>query len=159
MTSDPVPALSFEVMSRMAPPTPSESPNNTSRSNFSLRKKNAVMVISNGVHNINNEACIEYVIDNPLINKSWLMATPVRPHNTKTGMSFLSKRCDGFSHKCIIHRRVVVTTTRTTFKPKGLINSGVTSFTTLKLILNIRFAASTARCALRVILKPLSLIG
>jgi hypothetical protein len=47
----------------------------------------------------------------------------------------------------MIQSRAVVTSTLTTFSPKGFSSPGVTYFTTLKLTAKIMFAARTAICA------------
>lgn len=81
------------------------------------------------------------------------MEMPVNPQAMKSGISFRLSFLTGFSQISIIQRRAVVTSTLTTFRPKGFSRPGVTNFTTLKLIPKIRLAASTAICAFNLVPK------
>jgi hypothetical protein len=149
----PAPELSLDEISMMAPEIPQISPLIIYPLTFSLRKKKAVMVISNGVQSSRSEAWIEYVMESPLIKSNWLMAIPVTPQAMNNGMSLRLIFFTGLSQICMIHNSDVVTRTRATLSPKGFNMPGVTNFTTLKLILKIRLAARTAICAFMRVLK------
>ena len=105
------------------------------------------MVISKGVDKINRDACVEYVIESPLIKSSWLMVTPVSAHNNNRLKSFFLIFSPFLLKTYIIHNKNDVTSTLTTLRAKGLIIDGVMYLTTLKVTPNIRLARKTARCA------------
>jgi hypothetical protein len=97
---------------------------------FSLSSHAAMMVMKMGVPSDNKELWMAVVNDNHLMNNNWLMATPVNAHNKKRGRCFLSNPALlGFIKKSNQNNNKL-DSTRTTFKAKGAMNSGVMVFTT-----------------------------
>src|SRR5689334_14778438 len=94
-------------------------------------------------------------MERPLINNSWLMVTPVIAQRISLPICFLSIFLLGEEIRNPIQSKDDVTRTRITFNPNGLIKAGVMNFTTLKLILKIRLARKTERCAFADVRKGL----
>ena len=130
-TSDPVCVEPFKTISKVAPAIPNNRPHILTQVKRSFSNHAAIRIIKIGVIKESKAPWIDVVKDNPFINKSWLIATPVAAQKRNSGISFLSiPAFDGLSiYKS--QKSSKLKATLKTFRAKGKTTEGVMYLTAL----------------------------